>query len=32
MSLLALPTKKQAYALVEDVIDKLQSDPHLINV
>ena len=30
--LLALPTKKQAYALVEDAIDKLQSDPHLILV
>ena len=30
--LLALPTKKQAYALVEDAIDKLQGDPHLILV
>ncbi len=24
--------KKRAYALVEDVIDKLQNDPHLIKV
>jgi len=30
--LLALPTNKQAYALVEDVIDKLNHEPHLILV